>query len=267
MKRILLLALLALVLMAAGALLRWTVFLDIEQFRDDVGITAASSAPAHFLGEMAKQTHRGDGPCLRYIDPDTITQEELDRTANDAEAAGVAADVMPLFPLFLRWAQETDGPHHATDESEEWLLQARERIHGIDKLVLRLNFKRVLRSMRVREQAAVSHLVGDAERKATPPLREKLHALWLEHPVALSVPGAIRLDPELKQRVTTARMERIAAAASQWKAAHGRWPERLSDLALPTDDLKDGWSRDIQFDGARLFSEEGRHPRIERELR
>jgi hypothetical protein len=271
MKRIVILGLVGLVLAAGGALLRWTVFLDIEQFRDDLGVKAATGAPAHFLGEQARRFHRGDGPCLRYIESDAVSQEDLDRTADEAEAAGVAADVMPLFALFLRWAQEADAPHHASDEAEEWLTSVRERVHGLDRLVLALNFGRVLRSLRAEHEAAALRVIGEAERKVTPPLREKLHALWLKHPVLLSVPGSIRLRPELKRRVTAARMEHIAQAALKWRSAHGAWPDRLSDLRLAGDDLKDGWSRDIQYerkgDGARLVSEEGEHPRIERELR
>ena len=263
--------LVGLVLAAGGALLRFTVFLDVEQFREDLGWKAATSAPADFLFQMARRTHRGDGPCLRYIDREAITDEELDRTANDIEAAGVAAEVTPLFGLFLRFAQETDAPHHQSDESEEWLSATRERIGGLDRLVLALNSGRVLRAMRARDQAAMSRVVGDAERKVTPPVREKLHALWQRHPLALSVAGAIRLAPELKRRVTAAHMEHIAQAAQKWRALHGALPERLADLHVAGDDLKDGWSRDIQYertgDGARLVSAEAGHPRIERELR
>ena len=271
MKRIVILGLVGLVLAAGGALLRWTVFLDIEQFRDDLGVKAATGAPAHFLSEQARRFHRGDGPCLRYIETDALAQEDLDRTADDAEAAGVAGDVMPLFALFLRWAQETDAPHHASDEAEEWLMSVRERVHGLDRLVLALNYGRVLSSLRAQQVSAALRVIGEAERKVTPPVREKLHALWLKHPVVLSVPGSIRLRPELKRRVTAAHMEHIAEAALKWRSAHGTLPDRLSDLHLASDELKDGWSRDIQYErtgaGARLVSEEGEHPRIERELR
>jgi hypothetical protein len=271
MKRILVLFALGLVLAAAGALLRWTVFLDIEKFRDDLAWKAATGATGDFYAEMARRTHRGEGPCLRYVDRESILAEELARTADDAERSGVAAEVTPLFPLFLRWAQETDAPHHAADESEELLAATREHVHGLDRFLLALNFSRVLRSTRMRDQASMSRLVGEAERKVTPPLREQLHALWQRHPLALSIGGAIRLAPELKRRVTAAHMEHIAAAASKWRAAHGALPDRLEDLHLPGDDLKDGWYRDIRYersgDGARLVSDEAGHPRIEHELR
>jgi len=271
MKRILIWGTVGLVVAAGGALLRWTAFLDIEKFRDDLAWKAATGAPGDFYGEMARRTHRGEGPCLRYVDRGAIAEEELARTADDAEAASVADQVTPLFPLFLRWAEEKDAPHHQGDEAEELLSATREHVHGLDRLVLALNFGRVLRSTRMRDQAALSRLIGEAERKVSPPLREKLHGLWERHPLALSLGGAIRLAPELKRRVTAAHMEHIAAAALKWRAAHGTLPDRLDDLHLAGEDLKDGWSRDIQYersgDGARLVSVEAGHPRIERELR
>src|SRR5262245_59385137 len=77
MKRILIVAVVGLVLAAGGALLHWTVFLDIEQFRDDLGVKAATGAPAHYLAERARRTHRGEGPCLRYIGTEAISDEEI----------------------------------------------------------------------------------------------------------------------------------------------------------------------------------------------
>src|SRR5262245_43048592 len=102
----------ALVLLAAiGALARLTLFLDIEKFREDLPM------PADLYGQMAQRTHRGDGPCLRYIAPGAVPAEEWTRTVADAEASGVAESLVPLWPLFLRWAEEADAPHHASDQA------------------------------------------------------------------------------------------------------------------------------------------------------
>jgi hypothetical protein len=271
MKRILVLFALGLFLVGVGTLLRWTLFLDVERFRDHLGEKATASAPGDFFADLARRTHRGDGPCLRYVDRDAIPTGELARAADEAEAAGVLAEVPPLFPLFLRWAQETDAPHHSTDEAEELLLATSAHVHGIDRLVLALNFGRVLRSARMRNQTTLSRLVSEAEHKATVPLREKLHTLWQRHPLALSPAGVVRLVPELKRRVTVLHMGQIALAAAKWRAAHGVLPARLEDLPLAGDDLKDGWHREIRYeraaDAARLVSEEAGHARIEQEVR
>src|SRR5262249_12512910 len=176
-------ALVLLVLLAAvGALARLTLFMDIEKLREDLPM------PAELYDQMAQRTHRGDGPCLRYIPPNAVPAEEWTRTVADARASGVAESLPSLSPLFLRWAEETDAPHHATDQAAEMLAQAREHMHGIDRLVLALNYSRVLRSLRAREQAAKSRSVGEAERKASPDVRARLHALWERHRLALSGP-------------------------------------------------------------------------------
>src|SRR5215471_9154068 len=113
MKRILLFCAVFALLTVGGAILRWTVFLDVERFRDDIGAKAV--APEDFYREMARRFHRGDGTCLRYIDRASISDQELDQTVQEAETLGVSSQLKPLFPLFLRWAQEQDAPHHATD--------------------------------------------------------------------------------------------------------------------------------------------------------
>jgi len=45
-------------------------------------------------------------------------------------------------------------------------------------------------------------------------VRDRMHALWQRHPVTLSLAGATGLFAELKRRVTLARMDKIAAAAT-----------------------------------------------------
>jgi hypothetical protein len=275
MKRTLGFAALALVLLGAGLLLRWTVFLDLDRFRETVSAQAALVSSGDFYQEMARRTHRGDGPCLRYVDRAALGDEELGKAADEAEASGLAEQIAPFFPLFLRWAEERDAPHHARDEAEELLDATRERIHGINRVILSLQFGRLLRRARATNQATLSRLVAEAERKAAaadPALRARLRALWEHHPLACSLAGAIRMAPELKRRLTVARMDRIARAAAAFRAAHGQLPDRLEDLPVPPADLRDGWYRDIQYErtgqGARLFSvghPDG--PRIERELR
>ena len=198
MKRILLFCVVFVLLAVGGALLRWTVFLDVERFRDDIGVKVASVAPADFYREMPRRFHRGDGPCLRYIDRAAISDQELDQTMQEADTFGVTAQLKSLFPLFLRWSQEADAPHHGTDEAEELLMATRERLGGLDRFVLALNYEKVLRSARMREAAAMSRLVGEAERNAEPATRGKLHLLWEHHPLVLSVAGMMRLGPRLK---------------------------------------------------------------------
>ena len=198
MKRILLLCAVFALLGAVGAILRWTVFLDVERFRDDIGVKMASGAPADFYREMPRRFHRGDGPCLRYIDRAAISDEELDQTMQEADTLGLTSQLKSLFPLFLRWSQEADAPHHATDEAEELLVATRERLSGLDRFVLGLNYEKVLRSARMREAGAMSRLVGEAERVADPATRGKLHLLWEHHPLVLSVAGMLRLGPRLR---------------------------------------------------------------------
>jgi hypothetical protein len=198
MKRILLFCAMFALLTVGGALLRWTVFLDVERFRDDIGAKAATVGSAEFYREMPRRFHRGDGPCLRYIDQSAISDEELDKTVSEADTLGVTSQLKPLFPLFLRWSQETDAPHHATDQAEELLLVTREHLGGLDRFVLALNYQKVLRAARMREAGAMSRLIGEAERNAEPATRGKLHLLWEHHPLALSVAGVFRLGPRLR---------------------------------------------------------------------
>ena len=198
MKRILLYCAMFALLVVGGAVLRFTVFLDVERFRDDIGVKMAGAAPADFYRELPRRFHRGEGPCLRYVDQSAIAQEELDKTLEEADTLGVTAQLKPLFPLFLRWSMEADSPHHDTDQAEELLVATREHLGGLDRWILTLNFSRVLRAARAREAAAMSRLVGGAEREADPATRGKLHLLWDHHPLALSVAGMLRLGPRLR---------------------------------------------------------------------
>ena len=201
MKRILILCAIFVLLAAGGALLRWTVLLDVERFRDDIAVKVASVAAADFYREMPRRFHRGDGPCLRYVDRASISDQEIDQTLSEADTLGVTAQLRPLFPLFLRWAQEADAPHHATDQAEELLEATRGRLGAVDRFVLALNYGRVLRSARAQEAAAMSRLVGRAEREADPATHGKLHLLWEHHPLALTVAGMLRMSTRLEAEV------------------------------------------------------------------
>jgi hypothetical protein len=113
----------------------------------------------------------------------------------------VAEKLRPLFPLFLRWSEEADAPHHGTDEAEELLSASRDRLGGLDRFILMLNFGKVLRYTRARNLATMSRLVGKAELEADPATRGKLHLLWEHHPLALSVAGLSRLGSRIQPEV------------------------------------------------------------------
>jgi hypothetical protein len=216
-----------------------------------VSTVAKLAAPSKSLEEMEAQLralHRGEGPCLRW--PEPPPPEATSAAAADLLNARVTPrQVSPLAVLFLDWNDDSEARHHDASKSDEQLAAM-----GVGPLQ-RLVFRPMLR--RMESKSALPRMRKQAEEawRQTPAVeQEGVRAAYERHPSAFTLPGLIRLLGAMREKLTEERLDVLAAALRARTAP----PERLADLGLPDDALRDGWDQDFKYEPGVSISSLGR---------
>lgn len=251
----------ALVLGAAAVVVYARFVLDPERYARETMMNALLDAKLEELDQLnrdlARQTHRGPGPCLRYPERGSIPEGELEKLAEEVTANGLADDLHLLFGQFRQWEAEAEQGMHELGQAEETLDALRERMDFWNRLIYALARDRVTRAAMdlAATQEAELRKRAQAVMAAYPPERSaQVRALWERCPQCLALPAIVRLLDQVKRVVTRTRLDRLTARLLVWAKREGDFPEDIRSLN-PTDaddtpdaDSIDGWQREFEYE-------------------
>jgi hypothetical protein len=208
-------------------------------------------APSQSLTEWEEQLraqHRGEGPCLRY--PELPSVEAASAAARELVAARVTPhQVGEMVVLFLDWSEESEARHHDASRMDEQL--AATGMGPLKRWVLRPALRRMESKSAL---PRMRHQAQEAWAKTPPEQQATIRAAYAHNPLDFTLPGLIRVLGAMKAELTDQRLDALAAKLRAQKAP----PERLADLGLPGEELRDGWDQEFQYEPGVSISSLGR---------
>lgn len=249
--------------------LKYTVFFDAKSYWNElVGHLEVREGQPEFkrgvikidqswYDENVKRFHKGDPPCLRYVNPESIDDKRVDQLAQaveDGELLEVFEQHGYFNALFYKWRMECTDKAHELGEPEEMLAAVSSGVGWSRRLLIWLNKGKLISLGKEMNQGAASLLKKAAEQQSTLSSQqlEQLRGLWSRFAVETTPLGLLKLTHRLRPRITVARMKHIGRAILSWTGKHASPPQDLRELVnakhLTDEQIKDGWHMDIQLE-------------------
>ncbi|MBW2732702.1 MAG: hypothetical protein JRH20_09950 [Deltaproteobacteria bacterium] len=143
----------------AAVSLKYTVFFDAKSYWNElVGSLEVRNGQPEFkrgiieidqswFDENVKRFHKGDPPCLRYVNPESIDEKRMNQLARAVEDSGL----LEVFEqhgyfnaLFYKWRVEHADKAHELGEPEEMLAAVTSRVGWSRRLLIWLNRGKLL---------------------------------------------------------------------------------------------------------------------------
>ena len=191
---------------------------------------------------MAARFHRGEGPCVRYVDHRADPQV-IRTTAVDLAAAGLThQQVTDSFGRFLQLNQQAEEVAHAQAEIDEWWQVLTEHQDPLVKLGLglgRRQFESVLTvpTAKVVADGTASFDALSARQQA------ELTLAFKAHREAFTVASVVAIVSSMKRPEAEKQVARVLSIIEQT----GALPDSLDALSLTDEMMVDPWGTPLEF--------------------